>query len=111
MWSPSPGTPAEPHGKAISYQSKIDEVTECYIITGEADFLMKIICKGIPTYEQFLFKTHQPNRRNQASQKAHDTLDSERFENPAFQLRRKVVRNRPLEMPSGCRVYLGLLSG
>jgi len=37
--------------------SLIDEVTECYIITGEADFLMKIICKDIPTYEQLLFKT------------------------------------------------------
>jgi Lrp/AsnC family transcriptional regulator, leucine-responsive regulatory protein len=35
----------------------IDEVTECYIITGEADFLMKIVCKDIPTYEQLLFKT------------------------------------------------------
>jgi DNA-binding Lrp family transcriptional regulator len=37
--------------------SQIDEVTECYIITGEADFLMKIVCKDIPTYEQLLFKT------------------------------------------------------
>jgi Lrp/AsnC family transcriptional regulator, leucine-responsive regulatory protein len=36
---------------------RIDEVTECYIITGEADFLMKIVCKDIPTYEQLLFKT------------------------------------------------------
>jgi Lrp/AsnC family transcriptional regulator, leucine-responsive regulatory protein len=35
----------------------IDEVTECYIITGEADFLMKIICRDIPSYEQLLFKT------------------------------------------------------
>ncbi|MEY4134860.1 MAG: Lrp/AsnC family transcriptional regulator [Saprospiraceae bacterium] len=35
----------------------IDEIVECYIITGEADFLMKIICKDIPTYEQLLFKT------------------------------------------------------
>ncbi len=35
----------------------IDEITECYIITGEADFLIKIICKDIPTYEQLLFKT------------------------------------------------------
>jgi DNA-binding Lrp family transcriptional regulator len=35
----------------------IGEITECYIITGEADFLMKIICKDIPTYEQLLFKT------------------------------------------------------
>ncbi len=37
--------------------SRIDEITECYIITGEADFLMKIICKDLPTYEQLLFKT------------------------------------------------------
>ncbi len=35
----------------------IKEITECYIITGEADFLIKIICKDIPTYEQLLFKT------------------------------------------------------
>jgi len=34
----------------------IDEVTECYIITGDADFLLKIICKDIPSYEQLLFK-------------------------------------------------------
>lgn len=35
---------------------QIEEVTECYIITGEADFLLKIICKDIPTYEELLFK-------------------------------------------------------
>ncbi len=35
----------------------IDEITECYIITGEADFLIKIVCKDIPTYEKLLFKT------------------------------------------------------
>ncbi len=35
----------------------IGEITECYIITGEADFLMKIVCRDIPTYEQFLFQT------------------------------------------------------
>ena len=35
----------------------IDEITECYIITGEADLLIKIICKNIPSYEQLLFKT------------------------------------------------------
>ena len=34
----------------------IDEVTEVYIITGEADALIKIICKDIPTYEHILFK-------------------------------------------------------
>ncbi len=35
----------------------IPEIVECYIITGEADFLMKVVCKDIPTYEQLLFKT------------------------------------------------------
>ncbi len=35
----------------------IDEITECYIITGEADFLLKVVCRDIPTYEQLLFKT------------------------------------------------------
>lgn len=36
---------------------KIDEVTECYIITGDADFLVKIVCKDIASYEKLLFKT------------------------------------------------------
>lgn len=36
---------------------EIDEITECYIITGEADFLIKVVCKDIPGYEQLLFKT------------------------------------------------------
>jgi Lrp/AsnC family transcriptional regulator, leucine-responsive regulatory protein len=35
----------------------IEEITECFIITGEADFLMKIVCKDLPSYEQLLFKT------------------------------------------------------
>ena len=35
----------------------IDEITECYIITGDADFLLKIVCRDLPTYEQLLFKT------------------------------------------------------
>ena len=35
----------------------IEEISECYIITGEADFLIKIVCKDIPTYEKLLFKT------------------------------------------------------
>ena len=35
----------------------IAEITECYIITGEADFLLKTVCSDIPTYEQLLFKT------------------------------------------------------
>jgi DNA-binding Lrp family transcriptional regulator len=36
---------------------EIPEIVECYIITGEADFLIKIVCRDIPTYEQLLFKT------------------------------------------------------
>ena len=36
---------------------QIEEFTDCYIITGEADFLIKIVCKDIPTYEKLLFKT------------------------------------------------------
>ena len=35
----------------------IPEIVECYIITGEADFLMKLVCKDIPSYEKLLFKT------------------------------------------------------
>jgi DNA-binding Lrp family transcriptional regulator len=35
----------------------ITEVVECYIITGEADFLLKIVCNDIPSYEKILFKT------------------------------------------------------
>ncbi len=41
----------------IAKIKNIDEVTECYIITGEADILIKIVCKDIPTYENILFKT------------------------------------------------------
>ena len=40
----------------INKVQEIDEITECYIITGDADFIMKIICKDIATYEQLLFK-------------------------------------------------------
>jgi len=34
----------------------IDEVTECYIITGDGDALLRIICADIGAYEQLLFK-------------------------------------------------------
>lgn len=34
----------------------INEVVEAYIITGDADFLLKIVTKDIPSYEQLLFK-------------------------------------------------------
>ena len=43
----------------LSQVEGIKEITECYIITGEADFLIMIVCKDIPTYERLLFKTLQ----------------------------------------------------
>ncbi len=36
---------------------KIEEVLECYHITGDADFLLKVATKDIPTYEQFIIHT------------------------------------------------------
>lgn len=36
--------------------NQIDEVTEGYIITGDGDFLIRVVCKDIPAYEQLLFK-------------------------------------------------------
>lgn len=36
--------------------NKIPEVLECYIITGEADLLLKIICQDMAAYEQLLFR-------------------------------------------------------
>ena len=41
----------------ITKVKNVPEITECYIITGDADFLLKIVCKDIPSYEKLLFKT------------------------------------------------------
>ncbi len=41
----------------LEKMQQIPEIVECYIITGEADFLMKLVCKDIPSYEKLLFKT------------------------------------------------------
>ena len=35
---------------------KVDEVTECFIITGDADLLLKVVTKDLPSYENLLFK-------------------------------------------------------
>ena len=43
--------------KFIAEVDNIKEITECYIITGEADILIKVVCKDIPSYEQLMFKT------------------------------------------------------
>jgi DNA-binding Lrp family transcriptional regulator len=34
----------------------IEEVIDCHVITGDADILMKIVCKDIQSYEMLLFK-------------------------------------------------------
>jgi len=41
----------------LSQISQINEIIECCIVTGEADFLLKIICKDLKAYEQLLFRT------------------------------------------------------
>jgi DNA-binding Lrp family transcriptional regulator len=35
---------------------EIEEIVECYFITGEADFMMKVVCQDIPSYEKLLFQ-------------------------------------------------------
>lgn len=37
--------------------NEIDEITECYIITGDADFLLKLVVKDTPSYEKLLIRT------------------------------------------------------
>ncbi len=34
----------------------IGEIIECYVITGDADIMMKVVCKDIQSYESLLFK-------------------------------------------------------
>lgn len=41
----------------IAKVKAVPEITECYIITGDADFILKIVCKDIPNYEKLLYKT------------------------------------------------------
>jgi len=40
----------------IEKVNNITEIVEGYIITGDGDFLLKIVTKDIPSYEQLLFK-------------------------------------------------------
>jgi len=40
----------------IAKVNDISDITEAYIITGDGDFLLRIICKDIADYEQVLFK-------------------------------------------------------
>jgi DNA-binding Lrp family transcriptional regulator len=43
--------------KFLKEIAEIDEIVECCVVTGEADFLLKIICKDLKAYEQLLFMT------------------------------------------------------
>ncbi|MBK7341265.1 MAG: Lrp/AsnC family transcriptional regulator [Saprospiraceae bacterium] len=36
--------------------NKIDEVIECFVITGDADIMLRVVCKNIASYEYLLFK-------------------------------------------------------
>ena len=47
---------ANTHEIFIQKVSDIEEISECYIITGEADFILKITCKDLQAYEELLFK-------------------------------------------------------
>jgi len=49
------------HNKAniegfMSEINKIDEVIECHHVTGEGDFMLKIISKDIPTYQKLMLE-------------------------------------------------------
>jgi DNA-binding Lrp family transcriptional regulator len=35
--------------------NEIDEITECYTITGDGDFLLKVICRDLQAYQNLLF--------------------------------------------------------
>lgn len=35
---------------------KIDEIIECFVITGDADILMRVVCTDMQSYESLLFK-------------------------------------------------------
>jgi DNA-binding Lrp family transcriptional regulator len=41
----------------LSQISQITEIIECCIVTGEADFILKIVGKDLKAYEQLLFRT------------------------------------------------------
>ncbi|HLF65463.1 MAG TPA: Lrp/AsnC family transcriptional regulator [Saprospiraceae bacterium] len=43
--------------KFLKEISQVDEIVECCVVTGEADFILKIVCKDLKAYEQLLFKT------------------------------------------------------
>lgn len=49
------------HGKKavkafLEAVTRIDEVMECHHVTGDADFLLKIVVKNIPAYEELLLQ-------------------------------------------------------
>lgn len=35
---------------------KIDEIVECHHVTGQADFIMKIVCTDIPAYQNLMLE-------------------------------------------------------
>ncbi len=42
--------------KFISAIRKIEEVVECHHVTGQADFILKIVCTDIPAYQKLMLE-------------------------------------------------------
>lgn len=55
------------------------EVLECYLMTGEADYLLRVVVPGLAAYEQFL-KTHLTRIAGVASIKSSFALKQVRYE-------------------------------
>ncbi len=36
---------------------KVDEIVDCYHVTGRADYLLRVVAKDIPSYELFVMET------------------------------------------------------
>lgn len=42
-------------GHFLRQVNEIDEITECYTITGDGDFLLKVTCRDLQAYQNLLF--------------------------------------------------------
>jgi DNA-binding Lrp family transcriptional regulator len=42
--------------KFLKAIKKIDEIVECHHVTGQADFILKIICHDIPAYQNLMLE-------------------------------------------------------
>lgn len=42
--------------KFMNAISKIEEIVECHHVTGQADFILKIVCTDIPSYQNLMLE-------------------------------------------------------